>query len=102
VKYPEISLEIADIFNEYGHLLNKLSKDKMKVIQAIKRCRTSDLGGHKLECDYVTLKSMRIILVVTGIALSVDLLLVKSGLQKEVRIFLIANTFMWFLLYLLN
>ncbi len=51
MKYPEISLEIVDIFNEYGHLLNNLSNDKMKVIQAIKRCRTSDLGGHKLECD---------------------------------------------------
>ncbi len=51
MSYPEISLEIADILNKYSYLLDNLSKEKMKVIQAIKRCRTSDLGGHKLECN---------------------------------------------------
>lgn len=52
MKHPDISLEVADIFNDYGHLLPALSKEKMKVIQAIRRCRTSDLGGHKSECNF--------------------------------------------------
>ena len=51
MKYPEINLEIADIFNQYGPLLPSLTKQKMKVVQAIKRCRTSDLGGHKSKCN---------------------------------------------------
>ena len=44
-------LEIADIFNNYGHLLGKMPLTHYKVIQAIKNCRTSVLGGHKLECN---------------------------------------------------
>jgi hypothetical protein len=44
-------LEIADIFNEYGHLLGGLSKDQKKVVNAIQNCRTSAMGGHKLQCN---------------------------------------------------
>lgn len=45
------NLEVADIFNEYSHQLKGINKDQSKVIQAIKNCRTSVLGGHKVECD---------------------------------------------------
>lgn len=46
-----VPLEIADIFTEYGHLLGKMPLQHHKVIQAIKNCRTSVLGGHSLKCD---------------------------------------------------
>jgi predicted Zn-ribbon and HTH transcriptional regulator len=44
-------LEIADIFNQYGHLLDNLPYSHQKVIQDITRCRTQALGGHRLECN---------------------------------------------------
>src|SRR4051812_770582 len=50
MKNPKPSLEIADIFNDYGHLLGRLPLHHHKVIQAIKNCRTSVLGGHALQC----------------------------------------------------
>ncbi len=48
-KRPEI--ELADIFNRYGHLLGNLSPEKTKVVQDIKNCRTAVLGGHLEKCD---------------------------------------------------
>ncbi len=51
MKTPPSSIEIADIFNEYGYLLSGLSTEQYKVVQAIKNCRTSFLGGHKLKCN---------------------------------------------------
>jgi len=45
------SLEMADLFNQYGHLLGNLPRQHRKVIQDIKNCRTSILGGHKMKCD---------------------------------------------------
>jgi len=51
-------LEIADIFNDYSHLLGRLRRDQTKVVQAIKNCRTSALGGHKIECDSCEFQSM--------------------------------------------
>jgi hypothetical protein len=51
MKNEKPALEIADIFNDYGHLLGRLPLHHHKVIQAIKNCRTSVLGGHKLQCD---------------------------------------------------
>jgi hypothetical protein len=45
------SLEIANIFKNYKHLLSGLSTQQHKVIQAILNCRTDFLGGHKLECS---------------------------------------------------
>lgn len=48
-KRPEI--ELADIFNRYGHLLGNLSPEKTKVVQDIKNCRTAALGGHLEKCD---------------------------------------------------
>lgn len=44
-------LEIADIFNDYGHLIGGLSRDQKKVVNAIKNCRTVALGGHKVICN---------------------------------------------------
>ena len=44
-------LEIADIFRLHGSLLPKQHTQAKKVIQDIKNCRTSVLGGHKLQCE---------------------------------------------------
>ena len=46
-----MSLEIANIFDQYDHLLSGLATEQYKVIRAIKNCRTSFLGGHKLKCN---------------------------------------------------
>lgn len=48
--YTKPHLEIADIFNRFGHLLGPLSSESVKVVNAIKNCRTSALGGHLKEC----------------------------------------------------
>ena len=48
--FDKPSLTIADIFKS-SHLLGKLSKDQHKVIQDIKNCRTSVLGGHAIKCN---------------------------------------------------
>ncbi|MFH1721707.1 MAG: IS91 family transposase [Candidatus Altiarchaeota archaeon] len=45
------NLEVADIFNQFGHLLGPLPRNQRKVVQDIKNCRTSVLGGHNLKCD---------------------------------------------------
>ena len=44
-------IEIADIFDKYDHLLDKMPKEHWKVVQAIKNCRTGALGGHRLQCN---------------------------------------------------
>lgn len=44
-------IEVADIFNQFGHLVGSLSSEQRKVIQDIKNCRTKVLGGHSLECS---------------------------------------------------
>lgn len=51
MSHPKTSLEIADIFTEYSHLLGRMPLQHHKVVQAIKNCRTSVLGGHSLKCD---------------------------------------------------
>jgi len=48
MKSPE--WEIGDIFREYEHLLPKVSREQRKVINALKNCRTSALGGHIANC----------------------------------------------------
>ncbi|MFK7872175.1 MAG: IS91 family transposase [Oligoflexales bacterium] len=45
------SLEIADIFRDYGHLLGPLGPDQAKVVSDIQNCRTSVLGGHISQCQ---------------------------------------------------
>jgi len=45
-------IEMADIFNQFGHLLGNLSPEKTKVVQDIKNCRTAVLGGHLEKCDH--------------------------------------------------
>jgi len=47
--FDEATLTLADIF-KFSPLLGKLSKDKHKVIQDIKNCRTIVLGGHAIRC----------------------------------------------------
>lgn len=53
---PRTSLEVADIFRAYGEhykAVNQghLSLNQLKVISAITRCRTAQLGGHQLHCE---------------------------------------------------
>ena len=49
------SVELADIFRMHGDDYcnkNTLTSEQHKVINAIKNCRTSVLGGHVEQCDY--------------------------------------------------
>lgn len=49
------SLEVADIFREYGaayQSAHKLPPLHLKVMDAIVKCRTEELGGHLDECDH--------------------------------------------------
>ena len=48
--YEMPHFEVADIFHQFGHLLGRMPRDHWKVVQAIKNCRTSVLGGHRLRC----------------------------------------------------
>lgn len=43
-------VEVSDIFRNFGYLLEALPSDHTKVVRDITNCRTSVLGGHKLEC----------------------------------------------------
>lgn len=45
-----IKWEVGDIFREYDHLLPSVNRDQRKVINALKNCRTSALGGHIANC----------------------------------------------------
>ena len=52
---PRTSLEVADIFRTYGAQYKAthqgyLSLNQLKVISAIQRCRSAQLGGHLLLC----------------------------------------------------
>lgn len=44
-------LELAELFDKFDHLLDTILPDQYKVINAIKNCRTSALGGHVLTCN---------------------------------------------------
>lgn len=44
-------LELADIFNQFHKELGGQLPESHKVINAVKSCRTSKLGGHKLQCN---------------------------------------------------
>ncbi len=53
---PRPSLEVADIFRDHGaawRLANAghVSRDQLKVMSAIERCRTAALGGHVARCE---------------------------------------------------
>ena len=50
------SLEVADIFRDHGAAWREanrgsVSLDQMKVMSAIERCRTAELGGHVARCQ---------------------------------------------------
>jgi len=48
------SVEVADIFQQYGHtyrVSRKMPLNHIRTMRAIVRCRTSELGGHVDECD---------------------------------------------------
>lgn len=44
-------LELSDIFRQFRPWLKPLSKIESKVVADIVNCRTSVLGGHKLQCN---------------------------------------------------
>ena len=49
-------LEIGDVFRRYGDAYRQqhagsLSRDQLRVMTAIERCRTAALGGHVEQCD---------------------------------------------------
>ena len=49
-------LEVADVFHRYGEAYRQqhagsLSRDQLRVMSAIERCRTAALGGHIEQCD---------------------------------------------------
>jgi predicted Zn-ribbon and HTH transcriptional regulator len=49
-------LEVADVFRRYGDAYRQqhagsLSRDQLRVMTAIERCRTAALGGHVEQCD---------------------------------------------------
>ena len=50
------ALELADVFGRFGtefvaHHAASLSWQQRRVIEAIERCRTAALGGHKEQCN---------------------------------------------------
>ena len=49
--YSKPNLEVAEIFERFSHELGRLPQTHRKVIQDIRNCRTSRLGGHRLRCD---------------------------------------------------
>jgi hypothetical protein len=53
---PRPALEVADIFRDYGPAWRQanaghVSRDQLKVMTAIERCRTAALGGHVARCE---------------------------------------------------
>ena len=53
---PRPALEVADIFRDHGAAWRKanaghVSLDQLKVMSAIERCRTAELGGHVARCE---------------------------------------------------
>ena len=49
-------LEVGDVFRRYGETYRQqhagsLSRDQLRVMTAIERCRTAALGGHVEQCD---------------------------------------------------
>jgi len=53
---PRPALEVADIFRSHGAAWRQanaghVSRDQMKVMTAIERCRTAALGGHVARCE---------------------------------------------------
>jgi hypothetical protein len=52
---PEIRLEVADVFREYGadyRAKHDLSGPQLAAMEAIEKCRTSALGGHVDQCEH--------------------------------------------------
>jgi hypothetical protein len=53
---PRPALEVADIFRDHGPAWRQtnaghVSRDQLKVMTAIERCRTAALGGHVARCE---------------------------------------------------
>ena len=50
------ALEVGDVFRRYGEAYRQehagsLSRNQLRVMTAIERCRTAILGGHVEQCD---------------------------------------------------
>jgi len=53
---PRPALEVADIFRDHGPAWQQanaghVSRDQLRVMSAIERCRTAALGGHVARCE---------------------------------------------------
>jgi hypothetical protein len=53
---PRPALEVADIFRDHGPAWRQanaghVSREQLKVMTAIERCRTAALGGHVARCE---------------------------------------------------
>ena len=44
------AIEVSDIFRRFRYLLEPLASNQAKVVSDIMNCRTSVLGGHRLQC----------------------------------------------------
>jgi hypothetical protein len=56
---PRPALEVADIFRRHGAAYRKAHKlpyEQLRVMRAIKVCRTAALGGHAEKCDHCDFK----------------------------------------------
>ena len=56
---PRTKLEVADIFRGQGPAWRQanaghVSLEQLKVMSAIENCRTAELGGHVVRCEYET------------------------------------------------
>jgi hypothetical protein len=56
-------LEVGDVFRRYGDAYRQqhagsLSRDQLRVMSAIERCRTAALGGHVEQCDQCQFQRM--------------------------------------------
>lgn len=52
---PRPTLEVADIFRQYGAVYrknNRLRRQQLRVMRAIETCRTAALGGHREKCSH--------------------------------------------------
>jgi hypothetical protein len=62
---PRPALEVADIFRDHGPAWRQanaghVSRDQLKVMTAIERCRTAALGGHVARCENAACRYMAI------------------------------------------
>ncbi len=56
-------IDLGEIFRKYGHAYrdaHKLPLKSLKVMSAIEKCRTEELGGHVYQCDNIFIVLFRV------------------------------------------